>query len=105
MSENKKTIQVTVAPHLQGEEVQKRLAAAVERRNTADYECFQLLRDMADNGLLGRGGFLALLKNDESMSEEEKLDTANHYESEVLSKLRERREADMQIAMAMRGQQ
>jgi hypothetical protein len=98
-------IQVTVAPHLQGEEVQKRLADAVERRNMADYECFQLLRDMADNGLLEKRVFLAAVKEDTSMSDDEKLSHASHYAHEVMAKLRERREADMQIAMAMRGQQ
>jgi hypothetical protein len=49
--------------------------------------------------------FLAAVKEDTSMSDDEKLSHASHYAHEVMAKLRERREADMQIAMAMRGQQ
>jgi hypothetical protein len=101
-----RTIQVQVADHLKTPEVQKALAESVEARTNADYECFQVLREMADQEMLTEEFILAGLEQDSYFRENRKeaQETAKHFATTIAEVLQARRDADLLWTKAMRGQ-
>ena len=99
----KKTVIVSVAPHLQGEEFTKRFDAAVEQRNQADYACFRVLRDLRDSGALDLDCLVAAFKRLGSDQAEAK-ECAEYHLEEVSDALKKRLDADRVFTNVMRGE-
>ena len=90
------------AAHLQTKEGSGRLDAAVKRRDMADYECFMVLRELADEGALNQAGLMvSLLKA--GLEKEEAEEAVTEFTTKILACLRERREADNDFMHASRG--
>lgn len=88
-------IEVEIADHLKTPEGIARFNKAVEARNQADYECFQVLRDLAEQGVLTARMLTLVLGDDVS--------EAQGLATEVERVLELRRQADLELTHAMRG--
>jgi len=97
-----RTIQVQIAPHLQSEEGAARFNAAVEARNQADYQCFMVLRDLADQHLLSPEGFYQLFKT-HTDTDKERRELSIYQAEEVERVLKLRKDADQEFGDALRN--
>ena len=107
MTTEKKTISLfgPGLDHLKTEEGAKRFNDAVEQRNQADFECFQVLRELDDAEMLNEHFFLAGLLRDEyfQSNREEAKEMAAYHAERVREALAKRREADREFSDALMG--
>ena len=112
MTENKSitfTTQCTLGPgldHLKTEDGAKQFDAAVEQRNKADYECFLVLRDLAEEFLLTEAAIRKTLLRDDEYSRDRPEETKEHstYLAErVKDVLDARKKADAGFSYALLG--
>lgn len=99
---NERTIQIEIAPHLKTEEGAKRFNAAVEQRTQADYECFCVLRDLNETGVLSHYNLAQAF----IMEGADKLE-ANEWAGDLIEQIKEvlqkRRDADAAFSDALLG--
>lgn len=101
------TFAVQIADWMKTPEFQKRHTEAVEARDKADFECFQLLRELAETQeVLNKRALLAAIKTDpyfqgEGRSEAE--ECAEHFAGEVKRVLKLRADADREYGDCIRN--
>ena len=105
MSETKKSISL-LGPgldHLKTDEGAKRFNDAVEQRNQADFECFMVLRDLAEEDLISYQSIYRALKALGGYDEDECKEVAEYQAERVKEALEKRRAADREFSDALLG--
>jgi hypothetical protein len=90
-------------PGAQTPEGVARINTALDARNRVDFECYQLLTQMQNNGMANASFFMAGFKRDPDMDLEEAQELSDYYDEQITTLIRRRRDAQQEWTSALVG--
>ena len=100
MTEHRTT---ALVPGLETPEGAQRIQNALDARNRVDFECYQLLSRMKEEGMANVEFFMAGFKRDPDMDAVEAKEMSDYYDTEITALINRRRDAQQEFSQALVG--